>query len=242
MQNHYHNLFSFFSQSVMARLQMFISSLQNRKEESDKLQTVTTQAYYYFWSGNKINQVHENVEREFCQVIKIGKTLNNASSITLLNSLCDISGVYSTSILSDTEQSIESNYDNVKDDLNYKIYQQGYHLNEVPGLCIKGMTSDITLTKSAAEEPELIYTCQCHENYGYENCTKVTDPNINGISAGSTYCQTVDTVSLDAGDGQHIIFLDHVVFGKPKLGTTDFSPLNVVRIICLSWEKLYIKT
>ena len=99
------------------------------------------------------------------------------------------------------------------------------------------MTSDITLTKSAAEEPELIYTCQCHENYGYENCTKVTDPNINGISAGSTYCQTVDTVSLDAGDGLHIIFLDHVVFGKPKLGTTDFSPLNVVRIICLSWDK-----
>ena len=234
MQNHNHNLISFFSQSVMARLQMFISSLQNRKEESDELQTGLTQTYYYFWSSNKINQVHENVEKQFCQVIKIGKTLNNASSITLLNSLCDISGVYSTSILSDTEQSIESDYDNVKDDLNYKIYQQGYHLNEVPGLCIKGMTSDNTLTKSAAEEPELIYTCQCHENYGYENCTKVTDPNINGISAGSTYCQTVDTVSLDAGDGLHIIFLDHVVFGKPKLGTTDFSPLNVVRIICLS--------
>ena len=232
MQNHNHNLIFFFSQSVMARLQMFISSLQNRKEESDKLQTVTTQAYYYFWSGNKINQVHENVEREFCQVIKIGKTLNNASSITLLDSLCDISGGYSAV--------------NVKDDLNNKIYQQTYQLNEASGLCVKGMTPDNTLIlseilegqlltarKSAAEEPELIYTCQCHENYGYENCTKVTDPNINGINAGSTYCQTVDTVSLDAGDGQHIIFLDHVVFGKPKLGTTDFSPLNVVRIICL---------
>ena len=236
MQNHYHNLFSFFSQSVMARLQMFISSLQNRKEESDKLQTVTTQAYYYFWSGNKINQVHENVEREFCQVIKIGKTLNNANSITLLDSLCDISGGYSAV--------------NVKDDLNNKIYQPTYQLNEASGLCVKGMTPDNALTlseilegplltarKSAAEEPELIYTCQCHENYGYENCTKVTDPNINGINAGSTYCQTVDTVSLDAGDGQHIIFLDHVVFGKPKLGTTDFSPLNVVRIICLYWAK-----
>ena len=220
----------------MERLQMFISSLQNRKEESDKLQTVTTQAYYYFWSGNKINQVHENVEREFCQVIKIGKTLNNANSITLLDSLCDISGGYSAV--------------NVKDDLNNKIYQQTYQLNEASGLCVKGMTPDNALTlseilegplltarKSAAEEPELIYTCQCHENYGYENCTKVTDPNINGINAGSTYCQTVDTVSLDAGDGLHIIFLDHVVFGKPKLGTTDFSPLNVVRIICLSWDK-----
>ena len=230
MQNHNHNLIFFFSQSVMARLQMFISSLQNRKEESDKLQTVTTQAYYYFWSGNKINQVHENVEREFCQVIKIGKTLNNASSITLLDSLCDISGGYSAV--------------NVKDDLNNKIYQPTYQLNEASGLCVKGMTPDNTLIlseildgqlltarKSAAEEPELIYTCQCHENYGYENCTKVTDPNINGINAGSTYCQTVDTVSLDAGDGQHIIFLDHVVFGKPKLGTTDFGPLNVVRII-----------
>ena len=216
----------------MERLQMFISSLQNRKEESDKLQTVTTQAYYYFWSGNKINQVHENVEREFCQVIKIGKTLNNANSITLLDSLCDISGGYSAV--------------NVKDDLNNKIYQPTYQLNEASGLCVKGMTPDNTLIlseilegqlltarKSAAEEPELIYTCQCHENYGYENCTKVTDPNINGINAGSTYCQTVDTVSLDAGDGQHIIFLDHVVFGKPKLGTTDFGPLNVVRIICL---------
>ena len=232
MQNHNHYLISFFSQSVMARLQMFISSLQNRKEESDKLQTVTTQAYYYFWSGNKINQVHENVEREFCQVIKIGKTLNNASSITLLNSLCDISGGYSAV--------------NVKDDLNNKIYQPTYQLNEASGLCVKGMTPDNTLIlseilegqlltarKSAAEEPELIYTCQCHENYGYENCTKVTDPNINGINAGSTYCQTVDTVSLDAGGGQHIIFLDHVVFGKPKLGTTDFGPLNVVRIICI---------
>ena len=230
MQNHNHYLISFFSQSVMARLQMFISSLQNRKEESDKLQTVTTQAYYYFWSGNKINQVHENVEREFCQVIKIGKTLNNANSITLLDSLCDISGGYSAV--------------NVKDDLNNKIYQPTYQLNEASGLCVKGMTPDNALTlseilegplltarKSAAEEPELIYTCQCHENYGYENCTKVTDPNINGINAGSTYCQTVDTVSLDAGDGQHIIFLDHVVFGKPKLGTTDFGPLNVVRII-----------
>ena len=230
MQNHNHYLISFFSQSVMARLQMFISSLQNRKEESDKLQTVTTQAHYYFWSGTKINQVHENVEREFCQVIKIGKTLNNANSITLLDSLCDISGGYSAV--------------NVKDDLNNKIYQQTYQLNEASGLCVKGMTPDNALTlseilegplltarKSAAEEPELIYTCQCHENYGYENCTKVTDPNINGINAGSTYCQTVDTVSLDAGDGQHIIFLDHVVFGKPKLGTTDFGPLNVVRII-----------
>ena len=71
----------------MERLQMFISSLQNRKEESDKLETITTQAYYYFWFGNKINQVHEHVQREFCQVIKIGKTTNNANSITLLKEL-----------------------------------------------------------------------------------------------------------------------------------------------------------
>ena len=81
--------------------------------------------------------------------------------------------------------------------------------------------------ESTPQEEEFIYTCQCNESYGYENCTVVTDDPINGVTAGSTYCQKIDEVSMSAGnDESYILFIDHVVYGKPKFWTKD--PLNVV--------------
>ena len=219
----------------MARLQTFLSKhLQNKKES--EMMPSTAETYHHFWSGNKYNQVTGNLQGEICQVIKVDKNFKNASSITLLNSLCDISHGNSASIFASLSLT-----DTSKDDLNNKIHQQSHQLKEAAGLCVRGMTPDNAMTLSEIFETssvslltnetvnkndEFIYTCQCHENYGYENCTAVDSPNINGISAGNTYCQTVDQVSLNAGDDSNIIFIDHVVFGRPKFWTTD--PLNVV--------------
>lgn len=231
-------LFSHFSQSVMARLRKFMEKhLQNNQESESELNK--SENFYYFWSGNKYNHFTDHIQSEFCQVIKIEKNLQDANSITILKSLCDISEGYSASLLA----SINETADYFKDDLTNQIYQQSHQLKEAYGLCVRGMTPDHALTLSEIfesssmstlssdgvedkEDEEMIYTCQCDENYGYENCSAVTDPHINGISAGNTYCMTDKTVHLDAKDEEHIIFVDHVVYGRPKFWKPD--PLNIV--------------
>jgi len=229
----------------MARLQKLISKLLQNNKESDKLLT-NKEPFHYFWSGNKYNQFTDNIQGEFCQVIKIDKNLEDASGITLLNSLCDISDGYTASILSSLSTS-----DRLKDDLSNKIYQQSHQLTEAAGICVKGMSPDNTQTlseilktsstsmlsnDSIPVEEEFIYTCQCNETYGYENCSLVKEDPIEGVNAGSTYCQMVDDVSMTAKGESHIIFIDHVVYGKPKFWTKD--PLNVVSKIC---HKIYLE-
>ena len=220
----------------MARLQKLISKLLQNNKESDKLLT-NTEPFYYFWSGNKHNQFTDNIQGEFCQVIKIDKKLEDASGITLLNSLCDISDGDTAST-----PSSQSTPDRFKDDLSNKIYHQSHQLTEAAGICVKGMSPDNAQTlseileasstlklsnDSTPVEEEFIYTCQCKEGYGYENCSVVEDDPINGVNAGSTYCQKIDQVVMSAGiDESYIMFIDHVVYGKPKLWTKD--PLNVV--------------
>ena len=232
----------------MARLRKFIEKhLQTNKESESELNK--SENFYYFWSGHKYNHFTDNIQSEYCQVIKIDKKLRDANSITVLKSLCDISEGYSASILASINETAEY----FKDDLTNKIYQQSHQLKKAYGLCVKGMTPDHALTLSEIfesssvsmlsneevgdkEDEGMIYTCQCDENYGYENCSVVTDPNINGISAGNAYCMTDKTVQLKAYDEEHIIFVDHVVYGRPKFWKPD--PLNIVsEILILDFKK-----
>ena len=230
-------LFLYSSESVMAQLRKYISKNLQKNKESDT-QYSKTETLYYFWSGNKYNQVIENIQGEFCQVIKVSVQFEVTSNITILNSLCDISGSYSASIIKTLSSS-----GNFNDDLSNKIYQQTNQLTEALGLCVKRMElnqdplppseivskSSMLLLKehgvAIEEEEEFIYTCQCNENYGYENCTPA-DPPINGINAGNVYCQIVDHILLDSADKSHIIFIDHAVFGRPMFWAKD--PQNVV--------------
>ena len=227
----------------MARLRSFMNDhLQNNKESETELNTYEN--FYYFWSGNKYNHFTDNIQSEFCQVIKIDRDLQDISSVTMLKSLCDISEDYSSSLLATINETAEY----FKDDLTNKVYQQSHQLKEAYGLCVKGMAPDHALTLSeifdlssssvslnADIDPytsadEMIYTCQCDEGYGYENCTEVQATPINGVSAGNTYCMTEERVQLDATGGgtdeRFIIFVDHVVYGRPKFWKAD--PLNIV--------------
>ena len=93
------------------------------------------------------------------------------------------------------------------------------------GLCQKQSTDLYT-------SEILYYTCQCPENYGYENCT-YTDQIEGSIQFGYTYCvKTPDEVELkSASDSLPLIFIDHAAYGKPlstpyetsgcTVGTTD---------------------
>ena len=223
----------------MARLRSFMDDhLQNNKESETELNK--SENFYYFWSGNKYNHFTENIQSEFCQVIKIDKELHDVSSITVLKSLCDISEDYSTSLIATINETV----DYFKDDLTNKVFHQSHQLKEVYGLCVRGMTPDHALTLSEAFDlsstsvslnedviidtggEEMIYTCQCDPNYGYENCTEVKEDPISGINAGNTYCMTNKDVVLGREHEDHIIFIDHVVYGKPKYWAKD--PLNVV--------------
>ena len=235
--------FYFCSQSVMARLRTFMDDhLQNNNESDTELNI--PEKSYYFWSGSKYNHFTENIQSEFCQVIKIDKEFKDENSITILKSLCDISEDYSTSLLA----MINETADYFKDDLTDRVFHQSHRLQEAYGLCVRGMTADHALTLSEvfdlssapvltndnkpidAEGEDMIYTCQCKPNYGYENCTEVKDIPINGINAGNTYCMTQDQVVLDStDDSQYIIFMDHVVYGRPKSWSKD--PLNIVSLV-----------
>ena len=229
----------------MARLRTFMDDhLQNNNESDTELNK--SEKFYYFWSGNKYDHFTENIQSEFCQVIKIDKEFKDKNSITILKSLCDISEDYSTSLLA----TINETADYFKDDLTNKVFHQSHQLQEAYGLCVKGMTPDHALTLSEvfdlsskpvlsnddkpidAEGEDMIYTCQCKPHYGYENCTEVKDTPINGISAGHTYCMTKDQVNLPiTDDSQYIIFIDHVVYGRPKFWNKD--PVNIVSLVII---------
>ena len=222
-----------------------IKHLQNNRRSEEEY--LGSETFHYFWSGSKYTQVEENIQGEFCNVIKVKNDVEGGIGITLLNSLCDISGSHSTSIL----KTISSR--NSNSDLNNKVYQQVNQLKEAAGLCIKqkqvfsdSRTSRTVEHSSTAlsalsedgfglpsNEDELIYTCQCKNNYGYENCTEVKEDPINGINAGNSYCQSdVLEISLEQSgidDSMYIIFIDHAVFGKP-LSTAE-NPLNLVNKI-----------
>ena len=229
--NNFTNLFLCSSKSVMAHLRKYIGKQLQHNEKSDTSFSKAEDTYY-FWSGNKYNHVTENIQTEFCQVIKVSAHLEAISNVTLLNSLCDISGSYASSILTTLSSS-----DNSNQDLSNKIYQQTNQLTEAMGLCVKDVKSNDALSPletlrnpsriisseygGGVEKEEFIYTCQCNENYGYENCSPA-EPPINSISAGKVYCQTNDQISLSSAEESHIIFIDHAVFGRPKFwSTTD---------------------
>ena len=233
---------------------------------TDNLNPAGTETYHYFWSGNKFVQTTDNVQDEYCQVIKVIRSTNsdNMININLLDSLCDIGGHdYSTSTLSRQQQNyssshngstnIDRNNSNSTDLISNNIYPQIHQLTEAVGLCstrkmqsnkspsvqtaLRDSSSSLhsgfqaashhqnTMLDSTTEE-ELIYTCQCNAGYGYENCTKVEEEPIDGIYAGATYCQTSEEILLDPRSEDHIIFIDHAVYGKPQLFSKD--PQNLV--------------
>ena len=92
------------------------------------------------------------------------------------------------------------------------------------GLCQRNL-NDHSI-KNAADDPSTsqhnIYTCQCQQGYGYENCTETSV--ISGqIDFGHTYC--VDTnelpgelVTIKSGsDLTPLIYIDHASYGRPLM-------------------------
>lgn len=70
---------------------------------------------------------------------------------------------------------------------------------------------------SSLQQP-YYFSCQCLEGYGFENCSKVNDGGSGGsLNFGHTFCEknpkTVELIS--ASEKLPLIFVDHVVFGKP---------------------------
>lgn len=95
------------------------------------------------------------------------------------------------------------------------------------GLCQRNLnnhnqqTADHSI-ENAADDPSTsqhnIYTCQCQEGYGYENCTK-TSENGGQIPFGHTYCVNDNkNVTIDSGSGiTPLIYIDHASYGRPLM-------------------------
>ncbi len=82
-----------------------------------------------------------------------------------------------------------------------------------------------SIAKDVADDFPLIYSCQCEQDFGYENCTDtVYDPELS-VQPGITLCQSDNhNVELNSGSSTHIIYVDHVAFGKPFYQEKSLSP------------------
>lgn len=81
------------------------------------------------------------------------------------------------------------------------------------GLC---QENDMNGAKSGRQVPD-IYSCQCDEGFGYENCTDTNGQQSGSVNYGHTYCEVnPKKVELTSGNQQYpLIYIDHAAFGKP---------------------------
>ncbi|XP_059081671.1 adhesion G protein-coupled receptor L2-like isoform X2 [Tigriopus californicus] len=103
------------------------------------------------------------------------------------------------------------------------IFKDTFELALVPctleGFFVPLCIQERTPTQDDTKENEFIYTCQCRNNFGYQNCTEMTSGS--GGSAGKTFCQVEKTdtsesiISLNVGTSDKVIIIDHVAYGRP---------------------------
>ena len=69
-----------------------------------------------------------------------------------------------------------------------------------------------------------IYTCQCPQIFGYENCTKTIYNPADHFNPGTTLCESEnEEIVLQAGTNE-IIFIDHALFGRPFYLEKSLAP------------------
>lgn len=84
------------------------------------------------------------------------------------------------------------------------------------GLCQKNNLNGAKNGSKTPSQPD-IYSCQCDEGFGYENCTDTYGEQSGSVNYGHTYCEVnPKSVELKSGNEQFpLIYIDHAAFGKP---------------------------
>ena len=81
--------------------------------------------------------------------------------------------------------------------------------------------------------PDFIYSCQCKEDFGYENCTEAGDI-VNSVNPGATYCLQANDNYVSLSGSDMAIFIDHAVYGRPFF--LENSLTNIGEDICLGYH------
>lgn len=105
------------------------------------------------------------------------------------------------------------------------IFKDTFELALVP-CTLEGFFVPLCILERTPPEPDtkedqFIYTCQCQNGFGFQNCKNTSSGTDGSVYPGKTFCQvqkgsaSESSFTLNADSPDKVIIIDHVAYGRP---------------------------